>query len=113
VDVDGREYVLSVAEVKEVRVQGDRRWRRGMLIGGLGGAAVGGALVLLRANTREERGWAIVGAAAGGSYGLGLGALFGTFTFERPVVYDASRPQVSFAPLPSSKGLGLRAVVTF
>jgi hypothetical protein len=111
--VDGQAVTLPVGEVQEVKVRWRRMWRRGMLLGALSGAGVGATLVLLDAETDEDRGWAVAGMMMGGSVGLGLGTLFGTFAFDRPLVYTGPSATVAVIPAVSPTRAGVRIAIAF
>jgi hypothetical protein len=109
----GQTFDVPAERIGEVRIRGGRRWRRGMVIGTLSGVAFGTAAVLMTADSDEDRSWAILGAMAGGVYGLGIGALLGTFAHDRPVVYEKGPVKVAIAPVLSPRFIGVRASITF
>ena len=116
--VSGEKQTVAESRVREIRVR-ERKTRQGATIGLLIGIGLGlfGAV-----NTEECVGCPsgdelVVGGMVGlAGLGAGIGAVFGAEQSRERLVYRAGpRPPVAFslAPLASSHGTGVRAVLKF
>jgi hypothetical protein len=111
--VDGQPLELPAAELRDIKVRNGRMWGRGMLIGGVMGAALGACVASSFAHDDPEQLAVLAGVVVGGLDGMGIGAAVGAFQYHRTVVFDAVPTQISIAPAISPNRIGVQAALRF
>jgi len=114
-EVGGRTWEIAAADVREVRLRGGNRAKRGGLIGLGAGAAIAGVMIAAGSRQSSDREASIAAVVAIGGAGVGAawGAIIGAFVHERPLVYRSVTPSVRVTPMVAPQHVGMLASVRF
>jgi hypothetical protein len=111
-EVDGETREILAQDVQQVWRRGANRVKQGMLVGYLGGAAIG--LVGMLTSDSSDTGTSVfLSLTAAGGAGLIWGAVIGAFMHQHPLVYPDTGSSVRLLPIVGRGGAGVLASVRF